>query len=51
MYFGENYKEKSKKIEEGDQLTFINAIPPAITFIPGPMSDISSTQIRELEDG
>ena len=44
-------KEKAKKIEEGDQLTFINAIPPAITFIPGPMSDISSTQIRELKDG
>ncbi len=44
-------KEKTKQIKEGNLLTFINEIPPAITFIPGPMSDISSTKIREFKDG
>ncbi len=44
-------KENTKLINNDRQSNFINEKPPVITFIPGPMSDISSTQIREKENG
>ena len=44
-------KRKTKIINNDRQSNFINEKPPVITFIPGPMSDISSTQIREKENG
>ena len=44
-------KENTKLINNDKQSNFINEKPPVITFIPGPMSDISSSQIRERENG
>ena len=34
-------------IDDLENLDIIQEKPPCITFIPGPMSDISSTTIRE----
>jgi len=44
-------KENTKLINNDKQSNFINEKPPVITFIPGPLSDISSSQIREGENG
>ena len=44
-------KENTKLINNDKQSNFINEEPPVITFIPGPLSDISSSQIRERENG
>ncbi len=43
-------KERAKIIDVNNQKGFTKCKPPAITFIPGPMSDISSSQIRKLKD-
>ena len=43
-------KDRAKIIDVNDQKVFTKCIPPAITFIPGPISDISSSQIRKLKD-
>ena len=40
-------KEFCKNIDDLENLDIIQEKPPCITFIPGPMSDISSTTIRE----
>ena len=44
-------KERAKIIGSNNQKGFTKFKPPVITFIPGPMSDISSSQIRKLKDG
>ena len=40
-------KEFCKNIDDLENFDIIQEKPPCITFIPGPMSDISSTTIRE----
>lgn len=40
-------KEFCKNIDDLENLDIIQEKPPCITFIPGPMSNISSTTIRE----
>lgn len=40
-------KEFCKNIDDHENLDIIQEKPPCITFIPGPMSNISSTTIRE----
>ena len=43
-------KNNAKQIDLSSQENFSICKPPVITFIPGPMSDISSSQIRKVKD-
>ena len=43
-------KNNAKQIDLNSQENFSICKPPVITFIPGPMSDISSSQIRKVKD-
>ena len=42
-------KNNAKQIDLSSQENFSICKPPVITFIPGPMSDISSSQIRKVK--
>ena len=43
-------KNNAKQIDLSSQENFSICKPPVITFIPWPMSDISSSQIRKVKD-